>query len=175
MGIVDLIFVIIFGYAIYKGFKNGIVVEICGILGIIISVYIAIKFKSDLAKMFDMDPTLANIISFVIILLLGVIFLHFVAKLITKVIQLTGLGVINSLLGAIASLFKMIIIISLVTSIFLAINSNLGWVSGSHLSKSVILPKLNTVSKRLFSHVDFLKQYYNDIKESIFEDEGDSN
>ncbi|MFI3315164.1 MAG: CvpA family protein [Rikenellaceae bacterium] len=175
MNVIDIIFAVIFLIALYKGYKNGIVVELCGILGIIIGIFVANIFSPKLAVHIDIAYELAVVVAFIAIFLAFVLSVYFIAKIISKLLKLTGLGTLNSILGSIASLIKVAIVMSLLYSTFQVLNDKNDWVDKKEMQQSYFDPILNSISKRLFPHVEFIKDYFIDATKKVTEDGWNSN
>ena len=95
MNYLDIIIVISLFYGLIKGFSNGLVKEITGLLGLIIAVYVAINFSSYLhprvTGFLGKDEQFVPIIAFTTLFIFGVLAIrllgYFLDKL-TKVLEI---------------------------------------------------------------------------------------
>ncbi len=178
MNIIDIILAVILSYSLYKGFKNGLIIELCGILGIVIGIYLAYHFSDLLVQYIDLPTDIAHVLSFVGVLIMVIITLGIVARILSKLIDYSGLGVVNRVLGSFASLVKSAMILSVMVSLFLYMNKRTEWVDNEIVKKSVIAKTLQNTSHIIFPYIDFVEEYYYEFKESIkdnSENESNSN
>jgi len=120
----DLILLIPMGFAIWRGWKNGFVMEIFSLLALFVGVYLAIHLSDGMTGILrdklDVKAEYLPVVSFVLILLCVGIGLFFLGKVITKAVKSGGGDKLNSSAGAAFSLTKYLLILSLV---FLFINA----------------------------------------------------
>ncbi len=166
MNIIDIILGVILAYSLYRGFKNGLIVELCGILGILLGVYLSYKFGNVFVKYIDLSYEVASVLSFIAVFVIAVVVVHLLARLVSKLLSGIGLGGVNRLLGGFASLIKFAIVLSLLLSLFTTINRETKWVEKKTMDGSVVAKYLNKSSELLFPYIDFIKDYYQDFKES---------
>ena len=111
MSFIDIVFAVLLGFAVYKGLKNGLFVEVASLLALVAGIYLAIKFSSLVGAIFtgivpSWNPKYIEITAFIITFLLVVIGIHLSAKILTKFADFAFLGWINKLAGVIFSLLK---------------------------------------------------------------------
>jgi membrane protein required for colicin V production len=115
MNTIDIVLVLLLVFAFYKGFKNGLLIEVASIIALIAGLYCAFHF-SDLAAVFiadklDWNETNINITAFVITFVAVLIGVNLLGKILTKMIQVLLLGMVNKLLGGAFGLLKSLIIL----------------------------------------------------------------
>jgi membrane protein required for colicin V production len=98
MNILDIIFLVPLLFALYRGFKKGMIHMIASLLALVLGIVGAVKFRplfaSLLDSVFNIDPSHMNVIAFAVAFVSIVIVVHllafFVEKLIKAVERLTG-------------------------------------------------------------------------------------
>ena len=118
MNYLDLILLIPVGYAAYKGFKHGLIIELFTFLALFVGLYagihfsdfVAIKLKSSLGWSSKYMPVIAFTLIF---LALGAM-VYFAGKAIEKVIKVVHLNPLNKLAGVLFGSLKMLYIVSVV-------------------------------------------------------------
>lgn len=159
MFILDLILLILLGYyGIYKGIKRGFVMELSGFVGIIVAIYLAKNFSLEIAGLFasalGVQAATSPVLAFILAFVLGLVGVHFLAILISKLLNVVMLGWLNKLLGALFSLAKVLLIMSVALRSFDLFNSKVELISQETLAESrlyhpvklvadTILPRLN--------------------------------
>lgn len=110
MNFVDVLLIIPLIYFAYKGFKNGLIIEVFTLLALLVGIYAGIHFSDGTAKMmkeswgFESDylPVIAFTLTF-----LGVgAMVFFGGKFLEKVVDITGLSIANKLGGIAFALLK---------------------------------------------------------------------
>jgi membrane protein required for colicin V production len=116
--IIDVLFIIILFFAIYKGWRNGFVVAILSVVGLIIGLVAAVKLSAIIASHLK-DSTNISVrwlpfISFVIVFIAVMLIIRLVASLITKTMEVVALGWANKLAGIILYAVTYTIILSVI-------------------------------------------------------------
>lgn len=170
MGFIDIVFTALLGYAIYNGLKNGLFVEIASFVSLIIGIFVAIKFSHIVRAVLDdtikTNPKYIEIIAFAITFLAVVIGIHLLANFFTGVFSFANLGWLNKLGGAVFSLLKTILMLSVVISLFQKININNMLVKEETLNNSVFYNPIQEVAT--FMHPS-LEKWYEEFKEKAKE------
>ena len=165
MSFIDIVFTALLGYALYNGLKNGLFVEIASFGSLIIGIFVAIKFshivRLALEDSIKTNPKYIEIIAFAITFLL-VVGIHLLAKVFTSILSLAYLGWLNKLGGAVFSLLKTILMLSVVISLFQKININYILVKEETLNNSIFYNPIQEVSKFMYPS---LEKWYEEFKE----------
>ncbi len=84
MSLFDIIFGVILCYSLYKGFKNGLFVEIASFISLLLGIYLAIKFSSLMKGIItphvSWNPNTIQITAFILTFILVVIGVYLLAK-----------------------------------------------------------------------------------------------
>lgn len=166
MEFIDIVFAVLLGYSIYNGLKNGLFVEIASFSSLIVGIFVAIKFshivRLALEEKIKTNPKYIEIIAFAITFLLVVVGIHLLAKFFTSILSLAYLGWLNKLGGAVFSLLKTILMLSVVISLFQKIYINHILVKEETLNKSIFYNPIQEVSKFMYPS---LEKWYDEFKE----------
>ena len=95
----DIILGIPLLYAAYRGFREGIIVQLGGIAGLFIGVYFAFRHSSAVGQWLHTDPPIAAAVGFVVILLAVLLVMALLGHLIKGIFKLAGLGPIDAIGG----------------------------------------------------------------------------
>ena len=166
MSFIDIVFTALLGYALYNGLKNGFFVELASFGSLIIGIFVAIKFshivRLTLDDMIKVNPKYIEIIAFAITFLLVVVGIHLLAKFFTGLASFASLGWLNKLGGAVFSLLKTVLMLSVVISLFQKININHILVKEETLNTSIFYNPIQAVSKFMYPS---LEKWYEEFKE----------
>lgn len=158
MIVVDLIIAVLFGYAVFKGVKNGLVVSVISLIALILGIYLSLRFSFFVREFLTINtswnPNTLTIAAFFITFVGVLVLLFFLGKAITKVAESLALGFVNKILGAVFEAIKMMLIISVFLNVFQKINFNNLIVSKKKLDESVFYEPIEKVSKEIFPLMD---------------------
>ena len=124
----DLIIAIVLLWAIYTGFRKGLIIQLFSLIALFLGIYGAIKFSGIVSdyltskNYFDGKPI--PIISFTATFIIIVILVQIIARIIEKFVELIELGLINRIFGAIFSIVKYMLILSVILVILKNFNIN---------------------------------------------------
>ena len=116
MSIVDILILIPLGYAAWKGFQHGIIIEVFTLLALLVGIYAGIHFsdvtanwmKNSLGWDSEYLPAIAFTITF-----LGIgAMVYFAGKMIEQFVKITNLTPINKAFGIVFAVLKMTYFVS---------------------------------------------------------------
>jgi len=158
-------------YALYKGFKDGLVLSLISLVSLIVGVYLSLKFsflfKDWILEKTQWSANTVTVSAFVFTFLLVLIGVHFLGKLLTKVLKTVALGGLNRLAGAVFMGLKMLLIISVVLNIFQKINFNYFLVKKETFDKSMFYNPIENFSKIVYP---MLEDWYQLSLEAVGEE-----
>ena len=106
----DILFILVLLAGAWKGWSNGLLKEVLGLIGVFVGLYVARLLYEQvgyqLAPHIGTSPSIASVIAFVLIWMGVPIVLGVLGSLLTKVLEWAGLGSVNNLGGSIISLVK---------------------------------------------------------------------
>ena len=121
MNYLDIVIVIPMLYGIVKGFLNGLIKEITGLLGLFIGAYIAIQFSSylypSIISILPKQDEFIPIISFAILFILSVIVIKTLGYIIDRSSKVLALGFVSRMLGGVFGFLKVVVIFSIILSL----------------------------------------------------------
>ncbi len=117
MNYLDIIILVPMAWFVYKGLKNGLIIEVTSLLalflGIFAGIYLSSYVSGLLVKHLGFNPNYTSAIAYVIIFIGVLILMRMIAKAMEKALDLTALGFVNKLLGALFATLKILFLISL--------------------------------------------------------------
>ncbi len=113
LSFVDLFLIIILAWFTYKGFMNGLVIEITSLLALIAGAYIAIHFSQLIGGKLGLEGNTMALVAFVITFIGVVVLVHIIGKAVEKGVKVASLGIINKIAGAFFGMLKVALIISI--------------------------------------------------------------
>ncbi len=129
MNHLDIIIIALVALGAYRGYKNGLVMEIATLAGLVLGIYLAIIASGVVGLvargMVDWNPVPFQIIAFMLTFALVIFLLKFVAILVEKVFKVLFVNFINKIAGIILGSVKFAIIAGVVLHLISATGINL--------------------------------------------------
>ncbi len=161
----DLLLLVPIGLAIWRGWKNGFVMEIFSMLALFVGIYAGIHLSDWMARFLKNKMNVQSenlpIISFVVVFLIVVIALFFLGKLITKKVSAGGTEKWNQIGGAFFSLTKTLLFLSITFVLFNALDRKYSWLPEQQVEKSYFYEPIYNFSLFMLpavEHSDFYKK-----------------
>lgn len=119
---VDVLVVILLFRTSYIGARTGLSNEIYKVIGVVLGLYLAMRYYSPLGSRLNVNISLpqelVDGITFLILILLAMLSLKLVGMGLTKIVKLTFSDSINKWIGFLAGLFRGALIVSLLFALF---------------------------------------------------------
>lgn len=123
---IDLFLIVLLLWALFSGWRNGFIKEVVSTVGFLVGLFVAATCYTALGEYLSVDGSETNqvtsIIAFFILWIIVPIALGFAANLLTRALKGMQLGIPNSILGAIVSFVKFLILISCILNVMGALN-----------------------------------------------------
>lgn len=126
----DLVLLIAFALAAWKGFSHGFIIEAASLLGLVLGIWAGIRFSDRVTDALDLEvkhAAVAFLITFALVLVLVVL----LGRLLTKLIDIAQLSVPNKLAGIVFGVARSAFTLSI------ALNLLLGFSDGAMPSEQV--------------------------------------
>jgi membrane protein required for colicin V production len=118
MNYLDIILIILLGLAAFHGFRKGFIIELATLVALVLGVLAGFYFSDFVSglieKSFDYHGKYINIISFIVIFIAVIVLVQILARIIEKAVKLVALGFLNKLCGAVFSVLKVAVILSII-------------------------------------------------------------
>ncbi len=142
MSALDLIVLVLIGYAAVRGYMKGVIMELANILAILIGLFATIHFShfvgSYLSTHFSWDNSYIKPVAFVITFIVFLLLIQLFARLIDKTLKKMGLGIFVRIAGILVGMIKMILVIGALLYVLQYLNTrtNNQLFDGKFLSES---------------------------------------
>ena len=164
MATLDLILLICFVPGIIRGLSKGFLEQALSLAGIVLSVWAAFKFStvvcSWLKPYLSLSETTLSVVAFALILVAGSLVVLLVAKLLTKVLEMSMLGWLDKILGLAFALVVNALLLGVFIILFDTLNLKFGFVKPEVLDASIVYTTLRDLSYLVFPYLKafFFKQ-----------------
>jgi membrane protein required for colicin V production len=162
MNILDIIVTIPLIWALYKGFKDGIIVQLGGIAGLFLGAWLAFRFGGTVGGWLHgwgvSNEEVASVVGFIIVLLVVIICIALLGRLLRGIFRFAGLVVLDRIGGTVLCVLKTGLIIGLLLYGFDTLNRNTGWVKEEVMSESALYRPLTKLAAFTFPYIDLVKE-----------------
>jgi membrane protein required for colicin V production len=166
MGILDIILGGLLAFGFYKGWKNGVLVEIASVVALIAAFYGAIHLSyiasGYLSEQLDWNETFIKITAFAVTFLAILFGVNLLGKLLSKVADFALLGMLNRIAGGIFGMVKVAITLGVLLSFLERANQPLDLIAPEFFEQSVLYEPIKEAGGFVFSGVlepEFLREY----------------
>ncbi|MBR2227168.1 MAG: CvpA family protein [Bacteroidales bacterium] len=164
MATLDIILLICFIPGIIRGISKGFLEQALSLAGIVLSVWAAFKFSALvcgwLKPYLSLSETTLNVVAFALILIAVSIVVLLVAKLLTKVLEMSMLGWLDKILGLAFALVVNALLLGVFVILFDTLNLKFGFVKPEVLDGSIVYTTLRDFCYLVFPYLKafFFKQ-----------------
>ncbi len=169
MNIIDIILLVIAAWAVYEGIRDGLLVQIGGIAGLVIGAWLAFRQAERVGIWFGMHGAEAAVAGFITVLAVTIIVIAVGSRLLRGVFRMTGLGIFDALLGAGVSLLKSAIVASLIIAAIDSVNVNNALISKERIESSRAYTPLRNFSTNIFPLFDHVREQVKVMKAAAME------
>jgi len=163
-----------------KGFFNGIIKEVAGLLGIVLGVYLGSSYYVEAGKYINEsvfkipNESAINVVGFVSIFVVTWLVITLIGMLFAKILSVSKLTLLDKIGGVIFSAGKFFVIVSIIVTMLSQIEilqKNIDKLS----KNSLVYPIMLKIGNQLVHlKTDEIKQQIDDVKKKVQEKLGDS-
>jgi membrane protein required for colicin V production len=118
MNFIDILLIVPLGYAAWRGFKKGFIIEVFTLLALLVGIYAGIHFSDWTANLIkgnvDMEDSYLPVIAFTLTFLAVGAMVYFAGKMLEQMVRVVNLSPLNKILGVVFGLIKMVYTLSVV-------------------------------------------------------------
>lgn len=156
MNTIDLIACLLLALAVWNGWRQGFVVQICSLAGIVLGIWLAARFGEEVGTLLRLDREVAAAGGFLTVLVAVVLAVALVARLMKKLFHFAGFGVADMLLGIVVSVLKCLLVLSLLFSAFDRLNADYTLVSPRTIEQARCYNPILRLSEELFPCLEWV-------------------
>lgn len=157
MNILDIIFLIPLLFALYRGFKRGMVYMIAAVVSLVLGIFGAIQFRPMFASLLDsvftIDPMHINVIAFAVAFVSIVIVVNVVAYFVDKLIKAVALNFVNRVLGMVFGVVVTAFVISIILCPVNQVNAERQIIKPKHIQGSLLYKPLSSFAPAIFPYL----------------------
>ncbi|MFI3305983.1 MAG: CvpA family protein [Rikenellaceae bacterium] len=146
MNLLDIIILVILAYALYEGVREGLIIQGLSLVGIAIGVWFGAQYGSEVVSLFGISGEYSAVWGFIITLIITMVLVAIAARLIRGVLKFAGFAFLDNILGALLSICKYLLILSMLFSAFDIVNNAFTIVDDKEFEKSKMYRPIANIS-----------------------------
>lgn len=154
MNTIDLLVCLVLVLAVWNGWRQGFIVQIFSLAGIVAGIWLAARFGAEVGALLRLDEEVAAAGGFVTVLIVVVLVVAIAARLVRRLFHFAGFGVADILLGIAVSVVKYLLVMSVLFSAFSRLNADYTLVKRQTLDESRSYRPILRLSENLFPFVE---------------------
>lgn len=150
MAAVDIILGIPLAWAIYHGFRKGLILELAMLVGLVAGVYIGLhfsKFAADLIRdNLHLNGAYLPVLSFAVVFLMVMFGVYILGKILEKFAEALLLGFFNKIFGALFGLLRMAVMLSFILLILNSFSRDHEIISKEQQARSYLYKPVSSIA-----------------------------
>lgn len=159
MNYIDIIILLFLLFGAFRGFSKGLVIEVATLAGLILGVYISIRYSSYtegiLRDFMNITSEYISYIALAVTFIVVVVGVYILGKLLTKLVDIISLGLVNKLLGTLFGVAKYFIIVCVLLMIVDALNEKFQFISEETIQKSLLFQPFLNFAEKIYNSIRF--------------------
>ena len=161
MNVFDIILYLALAWAVFNGWRRGFLLQMLSLAAVVAAFYLAVKYGAELGAAAGIKEG-AAVAGFLIIFVAALVGIGIVGPLMRAVFRFAGLGAIDTLLGVLFSVAKILLVVSVLYAGFDALNRDCDMVSSETIDQSRWFRPVAGLTDKLTPYFEELKGRIND-------------
>lgn len=157
MNILDIILAIPLLWALYRGFRKGLIYMAASLTALLLGILGAVRFHESMGKLlenlFTIQPEHLNLVSFAVTFIIIVILVHLAAFLVDKLIKAIALNLVNRAAGMLFGLLVSSFVVSIILMPVDAANQRKEFISKDTVEGSLLYKPLKNFAPTIFPYL----------------------
>ena len=151
MNWLDILLLVILGLGLIEGFKTGLILQLTGILALLLALlYVGnlVPYVNPyIQKIFTLSPTMNTVLVYIVSFIVIVLAVFIIGTCVNFLFKLPILNTLNKLLGALFSVVKWCILLSIILFVFVKLDRNASILDQSTKDNSILFTHLINIPK----------------------------
>lgn len=181
MNYIDIIILAFVAWALFRGFRNGLFIEIASIAALVLGIWGSIRFswftQNKLVEYFDMEGQYTGLVAFIITFIVIVVLIHFLARAMDKLMKAVALGFAVRILGAIFAVLKTVLIMSIIFVVLNTIDQKAKFLPEEKIAESKLYNPIADFAPLLFPIIEGgdLRKSFDNLRQKRQDKSSDDN
>lgn len=157
MNILDIILAVPLLWALYRGFRKGLIYMIASLAALLLGIFGAMRFHERtgvlIDQWFEINPDHLNLVTFAVTFVGIVLVVHLAAFLVDKLIKAVALNFVNRAAGMLFGLLVTAFVISIILMPVNAANEKSGFIEKETIEHSLLYQPLSNFAPKVFPYL----------------------
>lgn len=140
-------------YAAWRGFRDGVLVQLGGIAGLVAGVWVAFRYGTAFGLRLRLEGATASVVGFIAILLGVLLAVALVGRLARRIFRIAGLGPLDAVGGLLLGVVKMGLALSVLLLLFEPLNEQAKWIDRGRFEQAALYRPVREAGTLLFPYL----------------------
>ncbi len=155
---IDLIVCLVLVLAVWNGWRQGFIVQICSLAGLVAAIWVAARYGAWVGELLRLDESVSAAGGFVAVLVVVVILVAIGARALRKVCRFAGLGLADIILGVAVAALKYLLLLGALFMAFDKLNEDYSIVGPQTIEKSKSYRPVMRLSESALPFLDWISE-----------------
>ncbi|MEG0795878.1 MAG: CvpA family protein [Odoribacter sp.] len=159
MNYIDIIIGLFLLFGAFRGFMKGFIVEVATLVGLVLGVFIAVKYSSYtegiLRDFLNISSRYLSYIALGVTFVVVAIVAYLLGKIFTKVADMVAMGIANKLLGTLFGMAKYFVIACVILMLVDALNDKFSFLCEETRQKSLLFYPFLNFAEKIYNVIRF--------------------
>lgn len=156
MNWIDLIVALILIVAVWNGWRQGFVVQVCGLAGLVVAIWLAARYGAAVGGWLRLDEDVAAPGGFVAVLVGVIVAAAILARAVRKLFRFAGFGIPDIVLGVAVSVLKYVLLLGALFSAFDRLNRDYTLVGPQTIETSIAYRPVIRISGMVYPFLEWV-------------------
>lgn len=153
----DIICGILLLYGVWRGWSDGIIVQLSGIIGLLLGGYLAWHYSEPVGRWIGAEDMLGQVAGFLIIFIVIVVLLAILGRMFRGMFRFAGLGIFDHLGGLLLGGIKVALLLYVLINTYESANQVRHWTSNKGIEQSFLYKPIKEVGELAFPYLQELR------------------
>jgi len=151
---IDIVTLAMLAWAVFNGWRRGMILQICTLIGIILGIWLAARYGGEVGRMLRIGDEFAAAGGFLVVLVGVMIAVALLSRLLRRIFSFAGLGTLDIVAGVAFSCIKMLLVLCALFSVFEVLNAGYSLVSERTVKESRFYGPVLGIADRIMPVLD---------------------
>lgn len=166
MNSIDLIVCLVLLLAVWSGWRQGLIVQVCSLAGIVAAIWLAAQYGPAVGAWLRLDEAFAVAGGFATVLVVVVLAVAVAGRMLRGLFRFAGFGIADRLLGVGVAVLKYLLLLSALFSAFERINAGHTLVEARTIERSKCYEPVLRLSESLLPMLEWVGERVPELDET---------
>jgi len=155
---IDLIVVLTLVLAVWNGWRQGFIVQVCSLAGIVAGIWLAARFGPAVGGWLRLDESVASAGGFAVVLVAAAVAVAVGARVLRRIFRFAGFGLFDIVLGIAVAALKYLLVLSVLFAAFDSLNADYALVERRIVAESRCYEPVMHLSGRVLPFIERVRE-----------------